>query len=232
MRTVLLALLTAVFLTSAGCDASGPDPVGAGLVEVVPLEVGTEWTFRHVRSVRFDSSGVVRDTVSVSPSSQPRSIRVARDTVVGGERWAFVEAEPGLAHCVFHGSGWFTHRADGLYALHLQADGSWEADLVYPADGSAGSPFVDTPAVRGVLADPSATYTLPSGPLEARRYVRTWKRLESGYAPAGPIEPTVPTVDHLSVERGPVALETAYMVARAEGRYRPASVQIWERVEG
>jgi hypothetical protein len=233
MRPLASALFALLFLVSlAACDTA-EDPIpDEGSVPMVPLEVGAAWTLELVYSVRyFPSSDTPPDTVYHEDLSTV-TLTVTRDSLIDGERWFHIESSrpSGLGHPVFcrTNAEWYANRDGGLYRL---TPGE-EPELVLSSNAEPGVPFIDTPEVAVVLADPEAVYELPGlGAVEARAFERTQRRVSPGSLPEGPVEPNLRSVDYLSSAVGFVALDLPYITLGAEeGTYQPSAVRRYELV--
>ena len=172
-------------------------------------------------TVRFDASGQPSDTLRASGRSAV--LAVTRDTTVSDETWYRIEPSRGFAHCVFGQAAWYANRADGLYRWTTSPA---DAERVYGL--TEGEAFLDTPVVLAVLVDEDAA--LDAGP--ARRYERTWRRLEFDSEIRGSIEPTMATTDFLSSERGPLALEVHFVRQTGDGRFQPSTTLRYEMSAG
>lgn len=224
MRICSLFVLPLALCLSA-CDTSTP-AIRPPDAPVLSLAVGTEWTVMQVSSVRFDpDTGAPLDTTDLRSRSRTRVITVTRDTVIAGETWALIEPDGSFGHCVFGHSAWYANRPDGLYRWR---DSVADAERVYGIGVAEGDVFLDTPIVTAILTDDDAVYALPTGPVVARQYDRTWRQLEFNETIRGPIDPNAASRDYLSPELGPVALEVSYARQKSEGQFAPASTIRYE----
>ena len=225
MRFCSLLALVSVAALSA-CD-SGPaiSPVPDPALQ---LAVGTEWTLARTYTVQFDGDGTPSDTLrATGQAASPVTLTVTRDTTVADEAWYRIEPSRRFSHCVFGEAAWYANRADGLYRW---TESPADAERVYGV--VEGDAFLDTPVVLAVLTDDDATLDLGTGPVPARQYDRTWRRLEFNAEINGPIDPTVTTTDLLSSERGPLALEVSFVRQAEGGTFRPSGVLRYEASAG
>jgi hypothetical protein len=115
MRTAVIAALFSLALLSLSCGSNDDSPAEStpGLPNVIlPLQVGNSWEYQRSS---YDSQGsiVMIDTVTE---------RIARDTIISGERWYIWQTPAGLSMG--------TLRSDGYWSL---AEGVPALIFLYPA---------------------------------------------------------------------------------------------------
>lgn len=103
-RRRIAASTTLALLVACSSDALAPDV----LAPLIPLAVGTEWRY------------VVRDSVEIGESrpilADRFTVRVARDTTIGRERWVRVDQARLLFDDSHEGVLYLRNRSDGTYA--------------------------------------------------------------------------------------------------------------------
>lgn len=227
MRSLSLAPLV-LALAVAGCDSAPAIDLPPAPSPVLPLAVGTEWTLAQTTTVRYDDAGAVEDT-SEAGAGRALTLTVARDTVVAGETWYFVETTGPAGHSVFDGASWFANRGGGLYRWQESPE---DAERVYAIGVPEGEPFLVTPLLTAVLTDDDAQVEVGSETVVARQYDRTFRRLEFSETVRGPIDPNAASRDQLSPTEGPVTLEIAYVRQVAEGQFAPVMRVAYEATAG
>ncbi len=109
MRTAVIAPLFSLALLSLSCGNDDDSPADAtpGLPNVIlPLQVGNSWEYQRTS---YDSLGSIVMIDSVTE-------RVARDTLISGERWYIWQTPAGLSMGTLRSDGYWSF-AEGVPAL-------------------------------------------------------------------------------------------------------------------
>lgn len=110
----ILILIT--FLSGISCKEN-ISPETSELLEL-PLEVGNSWTY-NVTSINFRSGDTTRTEVTFT---------VAKDTIVNGIRWAFLESESRFHQNLM--GGYYSNQEDGIfYIQRFQSQTNEETEL-------------------------------------------------------------------------------------------------------